>query len=107
MTAQERRTLIVDCLTFAPGLLLAHRDRCRYPDFASAFRALRKSADHRQEPATTRMTQSGSGVSQAADSVFALMDIQWIDPPASADPQSALSAIAFLIVARRPLGRIR
>jgi hypothetical protein len=35
---------------------MAHRDRCRCPDFASAFRALRKSANDRQEPATTRMS---------------------------------------------------
>jgi hypothetical protein len=33
---------------------MALRDRCRYPDFASAFGALRKSADDRQGPATRR-----------------------------------------------------
>ena len=35
----------------------AHRVRCQCPDFASAFGALRKSANDRQEPATTRLTQ--------------------------------------------------
>jgi hypothetical protein len=38
--------------------LLALRDRCRCPDFASAFGALQKSATDWQEPATTRLTQS-------------------------------------------------
>ena len=47
---------------------LAHRDRCRCPDFASAFRALRKSADHRQEPATTRLTRIRTSARSRASS---------------------------------------
>jgi hypothetical protein len=32
---------------------MALRDRCRSPNFGSAFKALRKSRNDRQEPATT------------------------------------------------------
>ena len=45
---------------------MAHRVRCQCPDFASAFGALRKWANGRQQPATTRLTQSGHSANNFA-----------------------------------------